>query len=82
MPPERDRLTYFLSPALMAELLDVLARGKFAVHLRRANLTADQLVLEFATPARVVQPVAIEPVIQADPDDDEFCLARSLPRRI
>jgi uncharacterized protein len=60
----------FSSPALVAELQDVLARGKFAERLRGANVSADRLVLEFAALARMVNPVTIDPVIQADPDDD------------
>jgi len=55
---------------LLAELQDVLARPKFAERLKRAAVTAEELVLGYAALATVVQPAPIEPVIADDPDDD------------
>ncbi len=60
----------FTSAILLAELEDVLSRPKFAQRLALAGTTAHELVLGYAALAAVVEPVAIEPIIAADPDDD------------
>ena len=58
------------SAALLAELAEVLQRPKFAERLARANVTPYALVLGYAALARLVVPAPIEPVVEADPDDD------------
>jgi putative PIN family toxin of toxin-antitoxin system len=58
------------SAALLAELAEVLQRPKFAERLARANVTPYTLVLGYAALARLVVPAPIEPVVEADPDDD------------
>jgi putative PIN family toxin of toxin-antitoxin system len=63
-------LSLFTTAALLAELQDVLGRPKFAERLKRAGVTADELVVGYAALTTFVQPAAIEPVITADPDDD------------
>jgi putative PIN family toxin of toxin-antitoxin system len=55
---------------LLLELEDVLNREKFASRLASASVTAHDLVLGYAALASVIEPVEIEPVILADPDDD------------
>lgn len=63
-------LDLFTTVVLLAELEDVLHREKFAQRLAAAGVTAHDLVLGFAALASVIEPVIIEPVIIADPDDD------------
>ncbi len=70
MPPRAGSLELFTSAALLAELEDVLAREKFTARLRQANVTPCELVLGYATLARLLEPATIGSVIQADPDDD------------
>jgi putative PIN family toxin of toxin-antitoxin system len=64
-------LELFTSPELLGELWDVLTRAKFASRLRQGGVSPDELVLGYAALARLVEPAAIELVVQADPDDDE-----------
>ena len=58
------------SPVLLEELADVLQRPKFADRLRQAHVSAMEVAEGYAMLATVVEPEAIEPVIDADPDDD------------
>lgn len=58
------------SASLLAELVEVLQRPKFAQRLARANITPHTLVFGYAALARLVVPVSIAPVVEADPDDD------------
>ena len=60
----------FTSPALLAEIEDVLKREKFVERLAAANTTAHELVLGYASLARVIVPEPIDPVVHDDPDDD------------
>ncbi|MFN0198196.1 MAG: putative toxin-antitoxin system toxin component, PIN family [Planctomycetaceae bacterium] len=64
------RIELFTSYALLAELEEVLDRTKFAKHLATANTSARELVLGYASLARVIVPDAVEPIIIDDPDDD------------
>ncbi len=63
-------ITLFTTPCLLQELLAVLRRDKFAQPIRRAGLSAEELVSGFAALAVVIRPPALSPVIQDDPDDD------------
>ena len=59
------------SEVLLAELLDVLSREKFAQRLAQARFTPVQLVDDLRWIALVVPTPATPPrVIQTDPDDD------------
>jgi len=60
----------FTSAVLLTELVDVLSRKKFRRRLDLAGISADDLVSAYAALARLVRPVALEPIILADPDDD------------
>jgi putative PIN family toxin of toxin-antitoxin system len=60
----------FTSTLLLVELEDVLQRGKFAQRLTVVKSTPRDLVLGYAALATIVKPIAIEPVILDDPDDD------------
>jgi uncharacterized protein len=67
-----ERVELFTSPALLAELLDVLSRPKLSRRLAAAGLSAHELTSGYAALARIVVPVPIgEQVIRADPEDDE-----------
>jgi len=63
--------TLFTSPDLLAELGQVLERQKFSTRLLQANISAEELVLGYASLAITVRPHKIAPVIEADPDDDK-----------
>lgn len=65
------KIDLFTSAFLLAELEDVLSREKFIQRLAQASVTPRNLVLGYAALATVITPVNINPVIQADPDDDE-----------
>ncbi len=64
------KITLYTSPALLAELRDVLSRPKFIVRLRKVGTTPRKISLEFAALAKLARPEAIVPVVPADPDDD------------
>lgn len=58
------------STVLLAELLDVLSREKFAARLTQAYLTPLNIVGELRRMARIVAPESVPRVIENDPDDD------------
>ena len=64
------------SEVLLAELLDVLSRGKFAARLAQAGLTPEGIVGELRRLALVVSTPATPPrVVPTDPDDDHVIAA-------
>jgi len=64
-------LELFTSPALLEELEDVLSRETFAARLKEGNVSARELVAGYMALASVTAAKKIEPVIIADPDDDD-----------
>lgn len=58
------------STVLLAELLDVLSREKFASRLAKAGLTPLDIVGELRRMAHMVAPDNVPRVIENDPDDD------------
>jgi len=58
------------SPTLLAELLDVLSREKFAARLAQAGLTPQGIVAELRRLAYMVAPQEVPRVIEHDADDD------------
>ncbi|MBU1425288.1 MAG: putative toxin-antitoxin system toxin component, PIN family [Gammaproteobacteria bacterium] len=58
------------SVVLMAELLDVLSREKFAKRLSQAGLTPLDIVRELRRLAYMCEPEIVPHVIANDPDDD------------
>ncbi|MDI6768982.1 MAG: putative toxin-antitoxin system toxin component, PIN family [Anaerolineales bacterium] len=64
------KITLCTSPALLAELRDVLQRKKFSARLKKVGTTARDLSLEYAALTKIIRPEPIRPVILADPDDD------------
>ncbi len=63
------------SEVLLAELLDVLSRGKFAVRLGQAGLTPQGIVDDLRRIAVVVSPTDTPRVVRTDPDDDHVIAA-------
>lgn len=61
---------WYSSTMLLAELLDVLSRDKFAMRLRTAGLTPQDIVVALRRLAILVEPGDVPRVIAADPDDD------------
>ena len=58
------------SPVLMAELLDVVSREKFARRLAAAGVTPLGIVSEIRRLAVMAAPVSVPRVVANDPDDD------------
>jgi len=73
-------LQLYTSASLLAEIEEVLQRPKFAQRLSLAKVTSHTLIMGYAALARLIEPAVIEPVIIADPDDDEV-LACALEAR-
>lgn len=63
------------SEALLAELLDVLSRSKFAARLGLAGLTPQFIVDDLRRLAVVVSPTGGLRVVPTDPDDDHVIAA-------
>lgn len=63
------------SETLLAELLDVLSRGKFAAHMAGAKLTPADIVDALRRIAIVVAPTSVPRVVLTDPDDDHVLAA-------
>lgn len=75
-----QRITLHTSPALVAELEDVMARQKFAEQLARVGSSAGQLVGDYLALAHIVKPASVARVVARDPDDDQV-LACALTAR-
>jgi putative PIN family toxin of toxin-antitoxin system len=58
------------SPTLLAELLDVLSREKFAARLIKVGSSAQGTVADLRRLAFMVAPLAVPRVIEHDADDD------------
>lgn len=65
----REGAALFASPWLLAELLDVLTRGKFARALDAAGTNVEQLMQHYRSLVSVIHPEPIPPTV-SDPDDD------------
>lgn len=63
------------SEVLLAELLDVLSRWKFAPRLAQAGLTPEGIVGDLRRISVVVSPQAVPRVVPTDPDDDHVLAA-------
>ena len=64
--------TLFLvsSPALLAELAEVIARPQFATILARSNTSPDRSLTELRELAEVIEPPPLAEPVCRDPDDD------------
>ena len=63
------------SEVLLAELLDVLSRGKFAARLAQAGLTPQGIVDDLRRLVIVLSPANTPRVLPTDPDDDHVIAA-------
>jgi uncharacterized protein len=63
------------SEVLLAELLEVLSRGKFVARLAQAGLTPQGIVDDLRRVAIVVSPTDTPRVVPTDPDDDQVIAA-------
>lgn len=59
------------SPALLAELADVIGRAKFDAILKRTNTSRERSLAEVRRLAEVIEPPALAQPVCRDPDDDE-----------
>lgn len=59
------------SPALLAELTDVLGRAKFDAILTRSNTSREKAMAELRQLAEVIEPPPLPQPVCRDPDDDE-----------
>lgn len=69
------------SPALLAELADVLGRTKLATAFARAETSRDKALAEMVKLLEFVEPVPLAQPVCRDPDDDEV-LALSITARV
>ena len=77
----RGTLTLVSSPALLAELADVVGRTKFDVILARANAPRERLLAEVQQLAEVVETLPLPQPVSRDPDDDH-ALALAVAARV
>ena len=69
------------SPALLAELENVIGRAKFDSILIRANTSRDQALAELRQLAELVEPPPLPQPVCRDPDDDQL-LALALAAQV
>lgn len=63
-------VTLHTSLTLLAELAEVIGRGKFARRILHANLSAVRLVEDYRRLAVLVEPQPLPAPVSRDPDDD------------
>jgi uncharacterized protein len=63
-------LTLVSSPALIAELAEVVARAKFRAVLTRSGTDPDRMLTEVRLLAEIVVPFPMPGPVARDPDDD------------
>ena len=69
------------SPALLAELADVLGRAKFDAILTKTNTSRERSLAEVRQLAEVIEPPPLPQPVCRDPDDDEV-LALALAAQV
>ncbi len=65
------RLRLISSPALLAELVEVLVRPEFDDILKRSNTSLERALAEIQTLAEVIAAPPVQRPLCRDPDDDE-----------
>lgn len=60
------------SPALVAELSDVIGRAKFGAILTRSNTSHERILAEVRQLAEVIEPPPLPQPVCRDPDDDKL----------
>ncbi|HEX5418376.1 MAG TPA: putative toxin-antitoxin system toxin component, PIN family [Gammaproteobacteria bacterium] len=63
-------ITLFTSAALIAELEEVLSREKFAKRIAEVGSSVTEMLGDYLTLAKLVQPTE-HPIVVRDPDDDQ-----------
>lgn len=63
-------LTFISSPALLAELAEVIARPQFATILARSNTSRERSLAELHELTEVIAPPPLVEPVCRDPDDD------------
>jgi uncharacterized protein len=63
-------LTLISSPALLAELADVMNRPKFRPILARSNTDPDRTLIELQMLAEIIDPPPLPVAVSRDPSDD------------
>jgi uncharacterized protein len=63
-------LTFVSSPALLAELAEVVARPKFKSALARSSTDPQLMLAQVRSLAEVIDPPALPESVSRDPDDD------------
>lgn len=63
-------LTLVSSPALLAELAEVIGCAKFQVILARSDTNAEQMLAQVRQLAEIVDPPPLPTPVNRDPDDD------------
>jgi putative PIN family toxin of toxin-antitoxin system len=63
-------LTFISSPALLAELAEVIARPKFDTILARSNTSRERSLVEVRELTEVIAPPPLAEPVCRDPDDD------------
>jgi putative PIN family toxin of toxin-antitoxin system len=67
----RERaVTLCTSTALLAELAEVIGRGKFTARIHDAGVSAAELVEDYARLAEIVVPASLTEPVSRDPNDD------------
>lgn len=75
------RLAMVSSPALLAELADVIGRAKFDEILARSNTSREHSLAELRQLAEVIEPPPLPQPVCRDPDDDHV-LACALAAKV
>jgi putative PIN family toxin of toxin-antitoxin system len=65
------KLTFISSPALLAELAEVLARPQFETILTRSNTSRERSLAEVRELTEVIEPPPLAEPVCRDPDDDQ-----------
>ncbi|HME20735.1 MAG TPA: putative toxin-antitoxin system toxin component, PIN family [Acetobacteraceae bacterium] len=65
-----NALTLIISPALLAELGEVIRRPKFQTILSRSHTDADRMLSDVRRLAEIVDPPSLPAPVSRDPDDD------------
>ena len=69
------------SPALLAELADVIGRAKFDAILTRTNTSRERSLAELRRLAEIIEPPPLPRPVCRDPDDDKV-LALALAAKV
>jgi putative PIN family toxin of toxin-antitoxin system len=69
---ERGRLIVVVSPAIVEEVAEALARPKFAARLTALRTSVRELVESLLSLAEICEPRSVVPVVTADPEDDKI----------